>query len=464
MRNFISRMHVAIFCFSIAGLSCLGCSSDSNQDNAKTPTSSSAELPKVATAKPVRKEIAQRTEQPGQIEAFMITPVHAKVGGFVEKLLVEIGDHVVGPKLNEKGDVVEPGQLLAVLVAPELSDELQQKQAMIQQSRADIEQSQAAVRVAESMAASADANIDECLAGQQRVEAAYERWNSELSRVRSLVATQTVTQKLADEALEQFKSADAARGELSAKLRSAKAKKNEALIAVEKSKADLRSTEAHSKVAEADFHRVESMREYLQIRAPFDGVVTHRSIELGTLVQPARSSQDDALFVVVDSKRLRVFVDVPESDAGLVDNGRKAIVRVPSLNGRSVEATVSRTSWALQSSTRALRCEIDILNEEGVIRPGMYANVEVIVSEKKDVMTVPKGAVIQRDGASICLAVDPEGTLVRKPVTLGIRSSSDIEITSGLDGTENVITANTNAFKDGQKVQKVEPVPQSKIP
>ena len=384
----------------------------------------------------------------------MITPVHAKVGGFVEKLLVEIGDHVVGPKLNEKGDVVEPGQLLAVLVAPELSDELQQKQAMIQQSRADIEQSQAAVRVAESMAASADANIDECLAGQQRVEAAYERWNSELSRVRSLVATQTVTQKLADEALEQFKSADAARGELSAKLRSAKAKKNEALIAVEKSKADLRSTEAHSKVAEADFHRVESMREYLQIRAPFDGVVTHRSIELGTLVQPARSSQDDALFVVVDSKRLRVFVD----------NGRKAIVRVPSLNGRSVEATVSRTSWALQSSTRALRCEIDILNEEGVIRPGMYANVEVIVSEKKDVMTVPKGAVIQRDGASICLAVDPEGTLVRKPVTLGIRSSSDIEITSGLDGTENVITANTNAFKDGQKVQKVEPAPQPKTP
>ena len=79
-------------------------------------------------------------------------------------------------------------------------------------------------------------------------------------------------------------------------------------------------------------------------------------------------------------------------------------------------------------------------------------------------MTVPKGAVIQRDGASICLAVDPEGTLVRKPVTLGIRSSSDIEITSGLDGTENVITANTNAFKDGQKVQKVEPAPQPKTP
>ncbi len=168
--------------------------------------------------------------------------------------------------------------------------------------------------------------------------------------------------------------------------------------------------------------------------------------------------------MVVDSKRLRVFVDVPESDAGLVANGRKAIVRVPALNGLSVEATVSRTSWALQSSTRALRCEIDILNDEGVIRPGMYANVEVIVSEKKDVLTVPKGAVIQRDGASICLAVDPEGILVRKPVTLGIRSSLDIEITSGLEGSENVITANTNAFKDGQKVQKVEATPQGQKP
>ena len=438
---------------ALAVIAALGCSPESSTENSNLQSASVAALPKVATAKPVRKEIVQRTEQPGQIESFMTTPIHAKVGGFIDKLLVEIGDSVVGPKLNDKGETIEPGQLMAVLVAPELSDELQTKKALILQSQADTDQSVAAVRMAESKAASSDAHIDEFVAGQKRAEAIFERWKSEHSRMRSLVASQTVTPKLAEETEEQFKSADASRSELEAKVRSAKAKKNEALIAIEKSKADLRSVQARLEVAKAEQKRIETMQEYLQIRAPFDGIVTQRTIEMGTLVQPARSSQDAPLFVVVDSKRLRVFVDVPESEAGLVGNGRKAIVRVPALNGRSIDGTVSRTSWALQTSTRALRCEIDIPNEDSSVRPGMYANVEMLIAEKKDVLTVPKSAVIQRDG-SVCLAVDSEGTVVRKAVAVGIRSAVEVEIVSGLDMEDNVITANTNAFKEGQKVQK----------
>jgi HlyD family secretion protein len=438
----------------------IGCKPDRegsyDHANPAVKGASTSELPKVATVKPIRKDIAQRTEQPGQIESFTTTPVHAKVGGFVDKLLVEIGDRVVGPRLNEKGEIVEPGQVLAVLAAPELSDELQQKVALLNQARADVEQAVAAVKVADSMVLSAEANLEECVAGEGRVAAAYERWNSELKRVNSLVASQTVTQKLADEAQEQFKAADAARSEIAAKIKSAKAKLNEAMIAVEKSKADLRSIQARMNVAEAELQRIESMREYLQIRAPFTGVVTQRNVDQGFLVQPARSSQDSPLFVVVQSDRLRVFVDVPESEAGLVDIGRNAIVRIPALAGRTVEGKVSRSSWALQSSTRALKCEIDIPNENGNIRPGMYANVELIVSEKSNVLTVPKGAVIQRDGQSICLAVDAEGVVVRKVITLGIRSAQDIEVVSGLESKENLIVANTNAFKEGQKVQRIE--------
>jgi HlyD family secretion protein len=414
------------------------------------------DLPKVATAKPVRKDIVQRTDQPGKIESFTTTPVHAKVGGFIDKLLVEIGDRVSGPRTDDQGKTVEAGQLLAVLSAPELDDEWHQKNAQLQQTQADVEQAAAAVKVAESLVQSAEANLEECMAGQGRVQAAYDRWNSELSRVKSLVASQTVTQKLADEAQEQFKSAESARFEISAKIRSAKAKRNESSIAVEKSLADLKSIQARMNVVQAELHRVESMREYLQIRAPFSGVVTQRNVDQGFLVQPARSGQDTPLFVVVQIDRLRVLVDVPENEAGLVDIGRKAIIRIPSLSGQVIEGIVSRTSWALQTPTRALRCEIDIPNESGIVRPGMYANVELLIAERTNAIVVPKGTVIQRDGQSICLSVDSQGIVVRKPVSLGIRSAQEIEITSGLDGTENLISANTNAFKEGQKVQKAQ--------
>ncbi|MEQ1827811.1 MAG: efflux RND transporter periplasmic adaptor subunit [Pirellula sp.] len=424
-----------------------GTGSDSNSAN-------TAELPKVSIAKPARKDIAQRTDQPGQIESFMTTPVHAKVGGFVEKLLVEIGDRVQGPTLDENGKIKDAGQLIAILSAPELSDELSQKSAMLLQAKADVEQAAAAVKVAESLVQSAQAYLEECKAGKDRAEAGFERWSSELNRVRLLVASKTVTQKLADETLEQFRSADAARSEVNAKIRSADAKRNEAAIAVEKSKADLKAIEARLDVAHADVHRIESMREYLSIRAPFSGVVTQRNIDQGFLVQPARSSQDSPLFVVVQTDRLRVFVDVPESEAGLVENGRKAIVRVPALNGRVVNGVVSRTSWALLSANRTLRCEIDVPNDDGSVRPGMYANVELIVAERSNVLTVPKGAVIQRDGQPVCLSVSPDGTIVRKPVVIGIKSAIDLEVMSGLEGTEDLIVANTNAFKEGQKVQK----------
>src|SRR5262249_18019542 len=77
------------------------------------------DLPKVSTASPVRKNFAQKTEQPGTIEAFASAPIHAKVSGYVKDVLVDIGDSVQGPKFDDKGAVIEPGQALAIIDAPE---------------------------------------------------------------------------------------------------------------------------------------------------------------------------------------------------------------------------------------------------------------------------------------------------------------------------------------------------------
>lgn len=429
----------------------LGCSKPVDTQNASSE-STAAELPKVATVKPKKMSLTQKTEQPAKIKAFSMTRIHAKVNGFIDQILVDIGDQVIGPKKDDQGNIVEPGQLLAVLVAPELSDELAQKEAMIAQAEADIDQARAAIEVTEALAQSADANVAESVAGQRKVEAEYQRWKSEADRISVLASTKTVTPKLAEETTQQMKAADAAREEVVARIQSAKAKQNEAKVAISKAKADLRSIEAKRKIAQAEFQRIKSLCDYMQIRAPYSGTISVRNFDPGSLMQVSQANNENPLFTIVQTDRVRVSLNVPESEAVLVKQEGKAAIKVPALNNRIFEGKVARTSWVLSTSTRTLECEIEVENAEGLLRPGMYANVELIVSQKSDVLSLPRSAIVQQDGKPTSLIVTADGTIARRAIQTGIVTATDIEVVSGLDGTEDVISANANAFKEGQKV------------
>lgn len=449
----------APLCLFLAVLNMTGCQPEASRTS--TPASESNEavssLPKVATSKPAKKSLSQKTIQPGQLEAFSTTPVHSKVSGFVDQLKVDIGDRVTGPKRAADGTISEPGQVLAVLSAPEIEEEWKQKAASVDKVRAEVLQSQAAVKVAVSMLDSAKAGVQEFAAGQERAAAHFERWKSEYERLKVLAEAKTITEKLVEEAELQFKAADASRTEASAKLASAEASLKEASVAIEKAQADLEAVNAQLKVAEADRDRVSAMRDYLQIRAPFDGVITDRRIDTGHLIQPARSADDAPLFVLMNADTLRLFIDVPEADAALVETGRPAKVTLPAMGNLTFDGAIARTSWALQAGTRSLRCQIDVPNSDGRLRPGMYAQVELTVAARADALCVPKTALVVKDGQSFCVSVNGDGTILRKLVQTGIRSSTDVEILSGLDGTEDILTANAAAFSDGQKVQRSAP-------
>lgn len=438
----------------LIGLLLAGCAKSIHES---TGTSATADLPKVATVQPVRKALTQKTEQPGQIEAFHTTPILAKTGGYIDQFFVDIGDKVSGPERNPSGEITQPGQLLAKLIAPELDEELQQKEATVSQIAAEIEQAEAAIKVAQSLEVSAEATVEETVAGQQRAEAMVQRWKSEFDRVRELAEKKTVTQKLADETEQQFKAAEASKTESVAKTRSARAKLQEATVAIQKSQADLKAVRARWNVAKADRDRVDALRSYLEIRAPFTGVITARNIDQGVLVLPTRGGNDKPLFVLVQADVVRLFVDVPETEAVLVEPGRAVTVKVPALVGSSFTGTVARTAWALQQGTRTLTCEVDIPNEEGVLRPGMYAHVELVVAHQDDALVLPKSAVHQAEGKSVCLAVTDEGVVEQKFVEVGMRTPSEVEIRSGLTGTEYVISTNVSAFQAGQKVARQQP-------
>lgn len=409
-----------------------------------------AELPKVATVKPQRKALQQKTEQPGQIEAFAVTPIFARTSGYVAKVCVDIGDRVEGPQRDANGKLTSPGTLLAELTAPELDQELAQKVALVGLADAEVVQAAAAVKVAEALQASAVANVAEAEAGKQRTEATFLRWKSEAERIRELAASKAVTQKTADEAEQQFQAADAARGEVVAKVQSAQAKQQEATATIAKAAADLKAADARRTVAVADQERVRAMHGFLKLYAPYSGVVSVRHIDVGHLIDSRSSTVP--LFVLVQADSLRLFLEVPEADAVLVEPGRKAAVTVPALGAQAFAGTITRTGWALQSGTRTVKCEIDIPNTDGKLRPGMYAHVELVVGERAEALVIPKSALLLQDGKASCLIVTGAGEVERKPLVTGLKTATEIQVVSGLNGDESVISANAAAFREGQKV------------
>lgn len=414
-----------------------------------------AELPRVQTGRLQRKAIVQKTEQPGELQPWLQAEIHPRSGGVVQRVLVDIGDKVQGPAAEESEGqaVAEAGQLLAVLAAPELEDELRQKQALQRQAEAEIGQAAAAVQLARASEHSAEADEAEAAAGRRRIESEVARLTSESRRLAGLAESGAVTQRLAEEALQKLAAAESSLEELAAAVQSAAARRGEARAASVRAEADLKAMEARAESAQADVQRLQTLCGYLQIRAPFSGTVAARTVDPGDLAQAGNGSR--AMFRIVETSRVRVTTRVPEADAVQIGAGSAAVVRIPALQQKQFSGAVSRTSWTLDEQTRTLLVEIDLENTDGVLRPGMYASVELIVGQNEQALVVPKGAVVQHEGASVCLVVGADGVLQRKPVKIGLKTATETEIVGGLSEGELVITANTAAFREGQKVEPV---------
>ena len=416
----------------------------------KSPDAEPAAPTRVTAAQPEQKKIARSFTQPGQIDAFDVARLYAKVPAYVEKYLVDIGDLVRGPRYDADGKMLENGQLLARLSAPELEQELQQKRSLVVQAGAEVEQAQAAIKVAESGVVSAEAQLKESEAAVERVNADFQRWNSEYGRVVQLVAKSAVTQKLADETKSQLLAAQAAQKEADARIESARSAVAASQAQLEKSRADEVAMRARRQVAEAEEARIVALNNYLKIEAPFDGTVSERNADIGYFANAGGGSAAQPLFVVVRNDRVRVFVDLPETEAPLVRDGSHAVVRVRALAGRDFVGAVTRTAWALDPNTRTLHTEVDVPNPDGVLRPGMYAEVAIELAHSKAPCIVPASAVVVQQNKTWCFVAE-DGKAVRKPVTVGVKSATEAEITSGLTGNEWVISK-AASLSDGQAV------------
>ena len=414
-----------------------------NLDSASAPD-------RVSAAPPVRKTLKLYTEQPGRVAAFEQTLIFPKLAGYVEKVHVDIGDRV------------KAGQVLLTLSVPEYQDELEQKRGLLAQAEAEVQQSEAALVAMDAAANSAKSLVVQAEASIGRAEGDYARWDSERKRIEQLVTTGSVTAKLGDETLNQFRAAEAAKKEALASIESAKSRVQEAEANINKSKSDIVAAKAKVRVAQANVNQAQTMLGYSQLLAPFDGIVANRNADTGHYVQPASAAGSQPLLTVASSGKIRVFVDVPEMEASLVtagydddQAGDPATIRSQSLKDVVVEGRVTRSSWSLNSMNRSLTAEIDLPNENGALLPGSYAMVTILLEQRDDVLTLPITAIV-RDGQETrcCIVVDSEVEF--RPIKLGLRSGPVVEIASGLDGSELVVLKGGESLMAGQSVEVIE--------
>lgn len=215
-------------------------------------------------------------------------------------------------------------------------------------------------------------------------------------------------------------------------------------------------------VAEAAYHGAKNlmqqraaMRDYTKVRAPYDGIITARFADPGALIQVATSSATTAipLFTIMDLSTVRIYANVPQDDSPWIEPGKtKATVVVKELPDRSFKGIITRSTLALDPSTRSLLVELDLPNPDHALRPGTYAELSLGVREIPNALVLPPQAVISGPKGKSVFIIE-HGKARAVPVQTGISNGKWIEITKGLQGDEDVVVVGKRKLLEGAIVQ-----------
>ncbi|MEX2231172.1 MAG: efflux RND transporter periplasmic adaptor subunit [Cyclobacteriaceae bacterium] len=218
--------------------------------------------------------------------------------------------------------------------------------------------------------------------------------------------------------------------------------------------ADVEKAQAEFESASAHWEALHMQIAYLQVKAPFAGVISNRFVDKGAVIQSGlNNSNAMPLFEIQDLQPLRLVIDVPETDAVLMDKGTLASVSFPELPHPPFQATISRIAYGLDATTRTMKVEVDLPNKDLKIRPGMYAKVEMQRSGHKDVLSVVNEAIGNVKGQTFVYVV--EGSIARKvEVKTGVRDANYTELLeAAIQPTDSIVVKGKEFCSDGAVVR-----------
>ena len=330
----------------------------------------------------VSKPVSQTVALPAEIWPFLGVSLHARVGGYVDRVLVD------------RGSTVKEGQLLISLTAPEMDAQIAEARSKFQAAEADRLQAEAQLGATQST---------------------YER-TEEASKTPGAVAG------------------------------------NDLVLAqkqVEAAQALVKSRQRASAAAQSAVNALNAMVGYLKITAPFDGVVTDRLVHPGALVGPP---VDPCLLVIQQVSRLRVVVPVPEEYVGGIVRGAVVEFTVPAYPRHTYSGRIARIADALDQKTRTMSVELDVVNRDKTLAPGMYPSVKWPVRSRGVELWVPKTSVVTTTERTFVIR-DRDGRAEWVDVKKGVTEGDLIEVLGSLQAGDMVVRRATDEIQDGTPIR-----------
>ena len=302
----------------------------------------------------------------------------------------------VGKWFVDIGDPVHHGQVMALIETPDLD-------AQLAGARAELQAAQAQVLVRRAQ--------------DEFAKSTYERWRDSPHGV---VSDQEREQKHSD-----YDSAEAS----------------------------LKSAEADVTLDRARVNQYVALSEFKQVTAPYDGVVSQRDIDIGNLVTAGSTSATTPLYVVTQNDPMRIFVDVPQSAAADLMEGRIPVdVQVPGTSGKTYTGSVTRTSQSINQQARTLRVEVDLPNAQQSLVPGMYVKVGFNL-QPKGLVQVPAAALVFRSGGPQVAYVDKSNHVTFRNVTIARDDGNAVELGSGVTPGDQLVLNVSSQIGTGDLVQ-----------
>jgi len=385
----------------VAGIVFWGINARIQTASAVKETTEQLAIPAVTIIHPKPGAVKNEVVLPGNVQAFTDSPIYARSSGYLKKWFVDIGGHV------------KAGQELAIIEAPELDQQVRQAKATIQQ---------------------AQAALDQAIANEQQGKANEELAKVNADRWKNLVAKGAVSRQENDQYQAQYQ----------AQLAN--------LNALEQAVSAARSTIAAD---QANLGRLQEMQGYETVRAPFDGIVTARNIDIGALINAGNGGPAQELFHMAYTAKLRVYVNVPQADSRAAAPGLKCYLTLTEFPGRKFAGQLVRTSGAIDPASRTLLTEVDVDNASGELRPGAYAEVHLMIPEGARSIILPVSTLLFRsEGLRVGVVRDGDKAYL-VPVVLGKDYGNEVEVVSGVAEDDQVIANPPDSLVSGTTVQVV---------
>jgi RND family efflux transporter MFP subunit len=224
---------------------------------------------------------------------------------------------------------------------------------------------------------------------------------------------------------------------------------------LDNAKAKMNSDLAQLEAAKASQREVTDTRNYLEIRAPFDGIITARNVSTGSFVGPNDKNGERPIFTLQAQQKLRLVVSVPEAYSSYLGNNSEVNFSVKAYQGKHFTAHVNRMAGALDARLRSQRIEMDVINNDKKLLPGMIAEVNIPMNTVDSSFILPKVAVVNSTVQVFVVKV-VNNKAVRVPVTTGREVDGKIEVYGDLKAGDVIVSPATEEVRDGQDIKKVE--------